>query len=185
MLETMQAISPLSPQATQALQSVIHSSAYKNNAHLLKIGQVAHHIYFVKKGIGRVFYHFNGLDVTDYFAIEGHFLGGVESLFTHQPSKKGVQVLEDSIVEYISHAQFENLCTQYHDIERLGRRLAIFGFLEGQERVESIRFKEAKERYIELNNRYPGLVNRCPLKHIASYLGITQVSLSRIRAEVQ
>ena len=84
----------------------------------------------------------------------------------------------------VDYDSFEKLCTQYHDIERVGRKLAIFAFLEEQQRVESIRFHEAKERYNELNNKYPGLINRCPLKYIASFLGITQVSLSRIRAEV-
>jgi len=57
--------------------------------------------------------------------------------------------------------------------------------LEGQRRIESIRFLSAKERYEELERLYPGITNRAPLKYIASYLGTTQVSVSRIRAGKQ
>lgn len=184
MLTTLNAVSPLSPNAVKALEEIIELKIYKRNTHLLKIGGVPHYMYFVKKGVARVHYQINGMDVTDYFAIEEQFIGGVASLFTKQPSKKGVHVLEDAEIYSVHYDSFEKLCTQYHDIERVGRKLAIFAFLEEQQRVESIRFHEAKERYNELNNKYPGLINRCPLKYIASFLGITQVSLSRIRAEV-
>ncbi len=182
MLTTLQAVSPLSPDAVKALENIIELNSYKRNAHLLKIGSVSHYMYFIKKGVARVHYQINGMDVTDYFAIDGQFIGGLESLFTKQPSKKGIQVLEDAEVYSMHYEGFEKLCIEYHDIERAGRKMAIFAFLEGQQRIESIRFHEAKDRYNELNAKYPGLINRCPLKYIASYLGITQVSLSRIRA---
>lgn len=184
MLQALQAVSPMSPEALNALEACIEHETHKRGAHLLKIGSVSHYMYFIKKGVARVHYEINGMDVTDYFAIDGQFIGGVESLFTGKPSKKGIQLLEDSEVQRINYAEFEKLCGQYREIERAGRRMAIFAFLEGQQRIESIRFHEAKERYAELNAKYPGLINRCPLKYIASYLGITQVSLSRIRAEV-
>lgn len=182
MLQALQTVSPMSPEAVNALETSIEHETRKRGTHLLKIGGVSHYMYFIKRGVARVHYEINGMDVTDYFAIDGQFIGGVESLFTGKPSKKGIQLLEDSEVQRINYAEFEKLCGQYHDIERAGRRMAIFAFLEGQQRIESIRFHEAKERYAELNAKYPGLINRCPLKYIASYLGITQVSLSRIRA---
>lgn len=182
MLHSLALISPLSTEAQAALSAIIEEKHHKRNTHLLKIGGVSHYMYFVNKGVARVYYEVNGLDVTDYFAIDGQFIGGVDSLFSGRPSKKGIQLLEDSIVQRVNYRQFEELCALHHDIERVGRKMAIFAFLEGQQRIESIRFHEAKERYEELNRKYPGLINRCPLKYIASYLGITQVSLSRIRA---
>ncbi|KAB2917630.1 MAG: Crp/Fnr family transcriptional regulator [Bacteroidetes bacterium] len=182
MLHSLMLISPLSAEAQAALSEIIEEKPYKRNTHLLKIGGVSHYMYFVNEGVARVYYEVNGLDVTDYFAIDGQFIGGVDSLFSGRPSKKGIQLLEDSTVLRVNYRQFEELCTRHHDIERVGRKMAIFAFLEGQQRIESIRFHEAKERYEVLNQKYPGLINRCPLKYIASYLGITQVSLSRIRA---
>lgn len=185
MLHALMAISPLSAESQAAFSEIIEKKQHKRNTHLLKIGGVSHYMYFVNKGVARVYYEVNGLDVTDYFAIDGQFIGAVDSLFSGKPSKKGIQLLEDSEILRVNYKQFEVLCSLHHDIERVGRKVAIFAFLEGQQRIESIRFHEAKERYEELNRKYPGLVNRCPLKYIASYLGITQVSLSRIRAAVQ
>jgi CRP-like cAMP-binding protein len=141
-------------------------------------------MFFIEKGIARAYYLYDGNDVTDYFATEYQFIGAVESLFTGLPSAKGIQVLEDCMLNVLPYAEFERLCTIHHDIERAGRKVAIYGMLDEQRRIESVRFHDAKKRYTDLNAKYPGLTNRCPLKHIASYLGISQVSLSRLRAEV-
>jgi CRP-like cAMP-binding protein len=151
---------------------------------LLEVGEVSRQLYFLESGLARVFYYHKGLDVTDYFAIQGQFIGGVESLFTGQPSQKAVQVLENSNVYTITMEALERMSSLHHDVERAGRKMMIFAFLEGQRRIESIRFHEAKERYRELDNKYPGLLNRAPLKFVASYLGITPVSLSRLRASL-
>lgn len=183
-INAIHAISPISQKAADALGNSVSFITVKKNTHILEPGQIAKNIYFIDKGIARAYYFFDGMDVTDYFAVESHFIGAVESLFTGAPSNKGIQVLEDSDLYFIPYSEFEKLCDVHHEIERAGRKIAIFAMLEEQRRIESIRFHESKQRYIELNQKYPGLVNRCPLKHIASYLGITQVSLSRLRAEL-
>jgi CRP-like cAMP-binding protein len=178
----IQHISPLTTEAQDALLTHIQHKQFHKGHELLRIGQVSHHMYFIYKGLARIYYYYNEIDVTTYFAMDNQFLGGIESLFTHQPSQKGIHLLEDSEVYFINYASFEQLCLQYHDIERAGRKMAIYAFLLGQKRIESLRFHDARQRYEELEKQYPGLSNRAPLKHIASYLGITQVSLSRIRA---
>ncbi|WP_247234604.1 Crp/Fnr family transcriptional regulator [Telluribacter sp. SYSU D00476] len=178
-------LSPLSAIEVEALEKIIHRKQLPRNTDLLKVGQVSYHMYFVNIGLVRVYYHRDDLDVTDYFAIDQQFIGGVESLFTRQPSRKAIQLIEDSDLYYFSATDFEACCLKYHGIETAARKLATFAFLEGQQRIESIRFYSAKERYDELERKYPGISNRCPLKYIASYLNITQVSLSRIRAGTQ
>ncbi|PSR51896.1 cyclic nucleotide-binding protein [Adhaeribacter arboris] len=180
--EALNKISKLSSVVIEELNQLTKASGVKKNTILLDVGAVSRHLYFIQTGLARVFYFHEAEDVTDYFAIDNQFIGGVESLFTGMPSKKGIHVLEDSIIYSILYADLEELCRKYHEMERAGRMLAIYAFLEGQQRIESIRFHEAKERYKALGNKYPGILNRCPLKHIASYLGITQVSLSRLRA---
>ena len=180
--EAFHQISPLPPQVKADLNECTQRLEVKRNTILLDTGSIARHLYFIQTGLARVYYFHNAEDVTDYFAIDQQFIGGIESLFTATPSKKGIQVLEDSIVYAVQYIDLEKLCQKYHAFERAGRLLGIYAFLEGQQRIESIRFHEAKERYQELGKKYPGILNRCPLKHIASYLGITQVSLSRLRA---
>ncbi|WP_224996233.1 Crp/Fnr family transcriptional regulator [Cesiribacter sp. SM1] len=178
-------VSPLSIIEMEALETIVHQKQLPKHTELLKIGQVSYNMYFVARGLARVYYFRNEIEVTDYFAIDQQFIGGVESLFTSQPSRKAIQLIEDSHIYYFSASDFEACCSRYHAIETAARKIIIFAFLEGQQRIESIRFLSAKERYEELEKKYPGISNRCPLKYLASYLNITQVSLSRIRAGVQ
>lgn len=176
---------PLTDKVNEKLNEIIHFQKISKNHALLQIGNIARHLYFFKKGAGRIYYLRDGLDITDYFATDMQFLGGLESLMTKQPSHKGIEVLEDSEIYFLNYDELETLCDKYHEIEKLVRKMAVFGFLEGQKRVENIRFLSAAERYHELEKSHPGISNRVPLKHIASFLGTTQVSLSRIRSGVQ
>jgi CRP-like cAMP-binding protein len=176
---------PLSDQTIEKLLVIMKSRSCEKGNTLVRIGQVPEHFYFIEKGLARVFYLRKGHDITDYFAIDNQFIGALPSLFSGQPSHKGIEALEDSDIIYFSYAAFDKLCEQHHDLERAARKMAIFGILEGQKRIESIRFLSAKERYEELEQYYPDITNRAPLKHIASYLGTTQVSVSRIRAGKQ
>ncbi len=181
LVQAIHAVSPLSTEAREAFSAIVGFERFPKNTELLRIGQVAHRMYFLHSGLGRVYYYKDEVDVTDYFAMDHQFIGAVPSLFTGQPSRKGIQLLEDSEVYYFTIRDMEALFSRYHELKRAGRRMMIFGFLEVQARVESIQFLSARERYDELDRQYPGLLNRAPLKHVASYLGITQVSLSRIR----
>lgn len=152
---------------------------------LLDFWQVDHHMHFVVRGSGRVYYLKNGLDITDYIAMDRQFLGGVESVFTQKPSQKAIELTEPSVVQSILYSDLERLAKEHHEIETLFRKMMTWAFLECQRRIESIRFMTAGERYRALEEQYPGISNRLPLKHLASYLGTTQVSLSRIRGGKQ
>lgn len=185
MLEAFQYFHRLSPVAAQAINEITTVKKFSKGDHLLQIGQVDYHFHFIHKGAGRVYYLRDGIDVTDYFALDNRFIGGLESLFTKMASKKAIELLEDAVVYSVVYDQLEKLMDTYPDIERMGRKMAIYAFLEGQRRVESIRFLSAAQRYEELEKALPGISNRIPLKHIASFLGTTQVSLSRIRSGVQ
>ena len=181
----LQKAHPLSSSVSNACEAIIKKKRVRKGHLLLRIGQKAEYFFFINKGLARVFYQRNGKDITDYFAIDQQFIGAVPSLFNGQKSHKAIETLEDSDILYFSYSDFDRLCTLHHDLERLARNQAICGMLEGQQRIESIRFLSARERYDELEKLYPGIINRAPLKHIASYLGTTQVSISRIRAGKQ
>lgn len=185
MIEVLNLISPLGSAEQEVITRICTRKNYKKNTVLLQLGEVSRKLYFIIKGLGRVYYIRDGNDITDYFAMEMNFLGGLPSYFTGEPSHKAMELLEDSEVIEIYNYEFDRLCDQYHQIEKCGRKLAIMAFVECQSEIESIRFLSAKERYFEFERKYPGIINRAPLKHIASYLGTTQVSVSRIRAGIQ
>ncbi|AEE49642.1 Crp/Fnr family transcriptional regulator [Haliscomenobacter hydrossis] len=154
----------------------------KKNETLQPIGHTCKTIYFVQKGIARIFYYKDGIDITECFAAENHIIARVESLFTQRPSQKGIQIIEASEIIAINATKLFALYDQYPSIERLFRKIFEQGYVETVNRLESLQFYSAEERYLNLLHEMPNLLQRVPLKYIASYLGITQVSLSRIRA---
>lgn len=168
-----------------AIANLVCQTTVKRNELILPLGKIQRNMYYVVKGAVRVFYLNNGIDVTDYFALNNQFIGAVESLFSQQPSHKSIETVEDSTLQYINYQKFDELCNNDIHIANLGRKLATFAFLEGQKRMEDIRFLTAAQRYNELLKKYPTITQHISLKHLASYLGTTQVSISRIRKGIQ
>ena len=176
---------PMSPESIKQLDAIIVERHLPRGFHLLNFGEVDDNMNYLRKGCGRIYYYRNGQDVTDLLAMDFQFLGGVGSLFSKLPSNKAIELCEDSIVETVNMTAFEALCQDNIELERLARKMTAFAFLFCQKTIEDIRFRSAKERYLDLTTMYPGIENRIPLKHLASYLGISQVSLSRIRGGKQ
>lgn len=175
-------ISPISSESEQSLQSISSVVTVKKQKDLQPIGHTCRTIYFIKKGIARIYYYKDGNDVTEYFAFENDMIIRAESLFTGKPSQKGIQALEDTqFISIPSHKLFR-FFEHHRDLERLFRRIVENAYVNTINRMESIQFHSAEERYKNLITEGREMLQRIPLKYIASYLGITQVSLSRIRA---
>jgi CRP-like cAMP-binding protein len=174
----------ISSDAKKAMEPLINITHYHKNDTVQEIGSRCKTIYIVKLGCARIFYFKDGNDITEHFAFENDMIVRAESLFTGKPTSKGIQTLEDTEMIAINSTQLFKLYDEHHDIERLFRMLFEREYVNSIKRLESLQFNSAKERYSELSKN-KNLVQKIPLKHIASYLGITQVSLSRIRAEEQ
>lgn len=173
----------LSPEEKEALKPLISLQKVAKNTHLQEIGYTCKTIYFIKSGIARIYYFKDTTEVTELFASEGDIIARVESLFTGRPSRKGIQIIEDSEIVSINALGLTALYNTHHGIERLFRKVFEAGYLETVLRLEGLQFHAAEERYQMLIEQTPSLVLRVPLKYIASYLGITQTSLSRIRGK--
>ncbi len=175
---------PLSDKSKKAIEKICSSNSIRKNVELQPIGHTCKTIYFIKSGIARIYYFKDGIDIAEYFAFENNIIARAESLFTGKPSKKAIQVLEDSEIIAINATELFKLYNSHSQIERLFRLIFEAAYVDTIHRIESIQFCSAKERYLALLHETE-LVKRIPLKHIASYLGITQVSLSRIRASLK
>ncbi len=174
----------LPTESKEALSEVCSTITVKKNEILQPVGHTCKTIYFLQSGIARIFYYKDGIDITESFAFEGNIVVRVESLFTGKPSQKAIQILEDAEIVAINANKLFYLYDIFPQIERLFRLIFEAGYVETINRIESIQFHSAEERYLSLLNE-TNIVNQIPLKHIASYLGITQVSLSRIRANLK
>jgi CRP-like cAMP-binding protein len=172
----------LSPEAENAIADICTITHIKKNQDLQPIGHTCRTIYFINKGLARIYYFKEDIDITEGFYFENSIIARVESLFTGKPSRKAIQVLEDADIVGIHAESLFRLYDQYHDIERLFRKIFEAAYVDTVNRIEGIQFHTAEERYKALLHEAPDVLKRVPLKYVASYLGITQVSLSRIRA---
>jgi len=172
----------LSKEAEGAILGISSNICIPKNKDLQPIGHTCKTIYFITKGVARIYYFKEGIDITESFAFENNIIARIESLFTGKPSRKAIQILEDAEIIAINANELFKLYDVFPEIERLFRKIFEAAFVETINRIESIQFYTAEERYRTLFDQAPNVIQRVPLKYIASYLGITQQSLSRIRA---
>lgn len=178
----LQQISPLKEESCNSFVSKCKAITFPKGEYLLKSGQVSEYLYFVQSGIGKVFYLKDGKEIIDWISDEGNLLTSVSSFLTQTPSLHFVKLIEDSTLIGISNTDLEGLFSQYHDMERLGRQLTVIALVQLQDRINSMQFETAKKRYENFLIRYPNCINRISLGDLASFLGMTQVTLSRIRS---
>jgi CRP-like cAMP-binding protein len=172
---------PLSKEAEQAIVDISSIVTIRKNQDLQPIGHTCKTIYFINKGIARIYYFKDELEITEGFFFENCIIARVESLFTGKPSRKAIQILEDAEIIAINANGLFKLYDAFPEIERLFRKIFEAAYVETVNRIEGMQFHSAEERYNALLHEAPNVLMKVPLKYVASYLGITQVSLSRIR----
>jgi CRP-like cAMP-binding protein len=173
---------PLSKEAENAIAEISNIVTIKKNKDLQPTGHTCKTVYFINKGMARIYYFNDGIDITESFSFENNIIARVESLFTGKPSRKAIQILEDAEIVAINANRLFQLYDDFPEIERLFRKIFEAAYVETVNRIEGIQFHSAEERYNALLTEAPNVLMRVPLKYVASYLGITQVSLSRIRS---
>jgi CRP-like cAMP-binding protein len=185
-LESLQkavhAISPLSAESSHAFMDAWKYWKTPKDFYLLKENSVSDYIYFIKKGVARIYYYKNGKEITEWLALDEQFFLSITSFFQRTPSYLIIQTIEPSEVYGIHHDDFMSLADKYHDVERLLRKMVTRSLILSQVRMDSIQFESAQQRYEKLLERSPQIVQRVPLTYIASFLGITLETLSRIRS---
>jgi CRP-like cAMP-binding protein len=182
LLAYFQRFHSLTTASKEAILNICTTITLPKNKDLQPIGHTCKTIYFIKKGVARIYYFKDGIDITESFSFENNIIARVESLFTGKASRKAIQVLEDSEIIAINANQLFKLYDQFPEVERLFRKIFEAAYVDTINRIESIQFHTAEERYQSLLDQAPDVIRRIPLKYISSYLGITQQSLSRIRA---
>jgi len=173
--------SPLSLECQADLLAVSSIRFIDKGEVIVKEGQYADKVYFILKGCARAYYINDGKDVSDWFAFENEFISSIVSFFGKQPSPHYIEFVEQSIVFEVSRESIESLSKKYHEFERLIRVVVTKVMLSQQERISSILFQTSEQRYKHFISVHPNITNRIPLMHIASHLGMTLETLSRVR----
>lgn len=173
---------PLSQETLEVISSITSELSVPKGNVVQAIGKSCKNLYFINKGSLRIFYYKDGIDITESFEFEHSFVARGESLLTMKPSTKGIETIEDTELMVIYTPALFALFDKWVEIERVFNKIIEQAYIQLINRMESIQFHTANERYKMLMEENPRALQRIPLKYIASYLGITQVSLSRIRA---
>ncbi|MBW3545027.1 MAG: Crp/Fnr family transcriptional regulator [Bacteroidetes bacterium] len=152
---------------------------------LVRSGQIASQIYFVNHGCLRFYYPLpDGQEVTGFIFVENHFAGVLESFFSQTPSKQVLESLEPCQLLAISFQDLHELYELVPTMHVLVRKVLEQRMIYAQQVVASLIMQSPEERYQQLLQNRPELLNRVPQKILATYLGITPVSLSRIRKRI-
>jgi CRP-like cAMP-binding protein len=140
----------------------------------------------IVKGIFRIYYNDpkTGEDKNIFFFAENQFVVSFRSFISRNPCYYYIEAMEDSEIVFISYKDLNRLYETNINWGKFGRLLAELFFAYAQTRAEEFLFNSHEERYIKLLKEHPRIVERIPAYHIASYLGITNPSLSRIRKRV-
>lgn len=178
-------IYPLPEESKQTLKKLIVEVHFPKGYILLRADRIEKNIYFIKQGIVRAFAKTENSETNFWFGKEGDIVISMKSYVLNQKGYEDIELLENSVLYELNTQNLQQLFNQDIHIANWGRKLAEISLIKTEERLISQQFLTATERYKELMKNRPDLLQRVQLRHIASYLGITQVSLSRIRAEVK
>lgn len=154
------------------------------NSILVNQKERSRNLFFIEKGLVRGFYFEGGKEITNWFAREQEFATSFYSFITNELSFETIETLEDCNLIQIAHSDLQHLYTKFPETERIGRIITENYYIKLEERLLNIQFRTARERYQNLLQKNPGLLQRASLGQIATYLGMSQETLSRTRAEL-
>lgn len=157
----------------------------KKDKHLLKPGMDCNYLAFIQSGCFRVYYYdLKGREIITWFSFSEMVVTDLLGLYTTGKAQFYVQALENSMLYKISRQDLEHLYNQYPAYREFGKKFAEEALTMLMQRTLSLHTKSAEERYKELL-AIPDFMQKVPLKYLASYLGITDTSLSRIRRQIK
>jgi CRP-like cAMP-binding protein len=169
----------------QPFLASFHELTIKGGRHLLKPEQECNYLAFIQNGCFRVYYHdIKGKEIITWFSFSEMVITDLLGFYTTGKAQFYVEALEDSIIYKITKQELENLYQQYPIYREFGRKFAEEALTMLMQRTMSLHTKSAEDRYRELM-QIPDFMQKIPLKYLASYLGITDTSLSRIRKNIR
>jgi CRP-like cAMP-binding protein len=165
----------------ERFQDMFIESEIPSKTILLREGEISTRFYFIKKGCLRMWFNKEGKDITLQFFFEGQGVASIDSLLSNQPSMFTIESIEPSILLSLTKENFDLLYQFYPEIKDGFQEILLQRFRNYAGLFLS-RIKDTpKERYEDLIRNHPEIIKRVPQHYIASFLGITPISLSRIR----
>jgi CRP-like cAMP-binding protein len=175
-------VHPVSEAATRYINQHSYSLQVDRGSYLLKAGEICKHIYFIRKGVIRGYVKDGTKEVTTWITAENEMVTSIRGLSLLEPSLENIQAIEHCDLMVATYDSLHYLYENYVEVNIVGRKLLEQYYRDAEERAFISRIPNAAKRYYHFLETKSALANRIPLKYIASYLGMTIETLSRIRS---
>jgi len=175
-------LGPISNELENKISDKLKFLQLRKKEILLRQGDTCNHLYFVNKGLLRAYYEKDLEDTTSWFMMENDFIISVLSFFRRIPSYESIEALENCELVYIHHDDLMDLYASSLEFNIIGRKLTEHYYCKCEERLLSIKRQSAAEKYEFLLLHHKTLLERVQAKFIASYLGISKETFSRIKS---
>ncbi|WP_195597074.1 Crp/Fnr family transcriptional regulator [Bacteroides cellulosilyticus] len=180
-IERLRTYGSLSKNAERDLLERVRLISKKKGCLIVKEGQTIPSFFIIRKGLIRSFYKKGEQEVTIWFGYEEQNFATITSFFENKPSRETIECLEDCEFYCISGTDLNELYDKHSDLGVIGRKIIGEYCIILDERIFEMQTMSAEERYKRLLKEDPEIIKRAPLSHIASFLGISQETLSRVR----
>ena len=178
-------IHPVSEAATKYINQHSFPLQVSRGEYLLRAGELCKHIYFIRKGVIRGYVKEGTKEVTTWITAENEMVSSIRGLSLQEPSLENIQAIEHCDLVVAAYESLQYLYENYIELNIVGRKLLEQYYRDAEERAYISRIPNAAKRYRHFLETKSNLANRIPLKYIASYLGMTIETLSRIRSARQ
>ncbi|MBS2100428.1 Crp/Fnr family transcriptional regulator [Carboxylicivirga linearis] len=182
-LKAVNNLSVLSEQATSELLECVRTKKYMKGDVIHEEGKLCRNLFFIKTGLAKHFYYHKGSQFIFRFFEEDHFFIATDSFFKNLPADYSTLALEDCTINYLLYDDFERLCNKYHSFESFARKFVSVVASTAISNLKGLLYLDATGRYNKFLKEYGHLQQRISLGDTAAFLGISQVSLSRIRSK--
>ncbi len=184
LVQYIQQVLPMSRPRAEQLAAKFKPMEVERNEYFFKAGIICNAYHFIEKGIVRAYtFDVDGNEVTTAFNLKNSFVSDLLSFFNRVPSREYGQAITDCETWYLTYDYMQENFHTLPDFREFGRLKLVNSYSILKERMLSMLQKSAEQRYHDLVNSSPEIFQHVPLKYVASYLGITDTSLSRIRKE--
>ena len=175
----------LNKQQIELIKSKVIYKEIKKDEYFHEAGKIPREVIFLTEGIMRVcYYNIKGDEVTKYFIDENNFLADINNFNQEIPSTEYVQAITDCSYYVFTKSTMTELSMTILLWDKMVAKITAKGLADKVNKISSMMAEDATERYLSFFENFPKLANRIPLSYLASYLGITQSSLSRIRKNI-
>ena len=180
-IATLDYFYPLSEAIKDYFRKHSYACSFRKGKLLLKAGQVCEHIYFIKKGAVRGFIKEEKKDITTWISAENEVVSSISALDIREPAQENIQAIENCELLALTLADYQDLFIKFPEFNIVARKILQKYYRDAEGRAFIARLTNAENKYWLFIKRYGHLANRIPLKYIASFLGITLETLSRVR----